>query len=57
MSVGDFDFLGRAYSACNVKKIFWGVRMRPDSPILAGKKDGKCIISLQGSPAASMITL
>lgn len=56
VSVGDFDFLGRAYSACNVKKIFWGVRMRPGSPILAGKKDGKCIISLPGSPAAAMIT-
>ena len=45
VSVGDFDFLCRAYANCGVKKIFGGgVRMRPASPILAGEKDGKCII-------------
>lgn len=56
VSVGDFDFLGRAYSDCGIKKIFWGVRMRPGSPILAGKKNGKCVISLPGNPASAMIT-
>ena len=56
VSVGDFDFLGQAYSICNIKKIFWGVRMKPGSSILTGKKDSKCIISLPGSPVAAMIT-
>lgn len=56
VSVGDFDFVEQAYDILNIEKLFWSVKMKPGTPILAGKWGNKIIISLPGSPAASLIT-
>lgn len=56
VSVGDFDFVEQAYDILNIDKLFWSVKMKPGTPILAGKVGDKIIISLPGSPAASLIT-
>lgn len=56
VSVGDFDFVEQAYDILNIDKLFWSVQMKPGTPILAGKVGDKIIISLPGSPAASLIT-
>ncbi len=56
VSVGDFDFIEEAYNILNIEKLFWSVKMKPGTPILAGKLGDKIIISLPGSPAASLIT-
>ncbi|MDD2371715.1 MAG: molybdopterin molybdotransferase MoeA [Firmicutes bacterium] len=56
VSVGDFDYIQDVYSLLNIEKIFWSVKMKPGTPVLAGKLGDKLIISLPGSPAASLIT-
>ncbi|KAF0091281.1 MAG: moeA1 [Fusobacteria bacterium] len=56
VSVGDFDFIEEAYDMLNIKKLFWSVKMKPGTPIMAGVFGDKIIISLPGSPAASLIT-
>jgi molybdopterin molybdotransferase len=56
VSVGDFDFVEQAYEILNIEKLFWSVKMKPGTPVLAGKAGEKVIISLPGSPAASLIT-
>lgn len=56
VSVGDFDFIEEAYNILNIEKLFWSVKMKPGTPVMAGKIDNKIIISLPGSPAASLIT-
>lgn len=56
VSVGDYDFVEQAYDILNIEKLFWSVKMKPGTPVLAGKSGEKIIISLPGSPAASLIT-
>ncbi len=56
VSVGDFDFIEETYNILNIEKLFWSVKMKPGTPIMAGKLGNKIIISLPGSPAASLIT-
>ncbi len=56
VSVGDFDFIEEVYNSLNIEKLFWSVKMKPGTPVMAGKIGDKIIISLPGSPAASLIT-
>lgn len=54
ISVGDYDFVGKALEALGVETLFYKVNQKPGKPLLAGKKDGKIIFALPGNPAASL---
>ncbi len=56
VSVGDYDYIQDVYNLLNIEKIFWSVKMKPGTPVMAGRLGDKIIISLPGSPAASLIT-
>ena len=55
VSVGDFDHIGELYELLGIEKLFWGVQMKPGTPLLAGRWQDKLVISLPGSPAASLV--
>lgn len=55
VSVGDYDFISAAYEALDIERLFWGVQMKPGTPVMAGRKERTIVLSLPGSPAASLI--
>lgn len=55
VSVGDYDFIAAAYEALGIERLFWGVQMKPGTPVMAGIKGNTVVLSLPGSPAASLI--
>jgi molybdopterin molybdotransferase len=54
ISVGDYDFVGKALEKLNVETLFYKVNQKPGKPLLAGKKSDKFIFALPGNPAASL---
>ena len=54
ISVGDYDFVGKALESLNVETLFYKVNQKPGKPLLAGKKNDKIIFALPGNPAASL---
>jgi molybdopterin molybdotransferase len=54
ISVGDYDFVGKALEALNVETLFYKVNQKPGKPLLAGKLNDKIIFALPGNPAASL---
>jgi molybdopterin molybdotransferase len=54
ISVGDYDFVGRALESLNVETLFYKVNQKPGKPLLVGKKNSKTIFALPGNPAASL---
>ncbi len=54
ISVGDYDFIGKALGALGIERIFYKVKQKPGKPLYFGKKDGKYIFALPGNPAAAM---
>lgn len=55
VSMGDYDFLGRAFEAIGAKVVFWKALIRPGMPILFGTWQGKPIFALPGNPASSYL--
>ncbi|WP_353717581.1 gephyrin-like molybdotransferase Glp [Dyadobacter sp. 676] len=55
ISVGDYDFVGKALEALGAETIFYKVRQKPGKPLLFGKKEGKIIFALPGNPASSLV--
>ena len=53
ISVGDYDYVGKALQALDSKKIFHGVKQKPGKPLYLGKKDNCLIFGLPGNPAAA----
>lgn len=54
ISVGDYDFVGKALSELGATEIFYKIKQKPGKPIYMGKK-GKCIIfALPGNPASAL---
>jgi len=56
VSVGDYDVVQDALSELGAEIIFWKIKMKPGSPLIAALKDNKIIIGLSGNPAAAMVT-
>ena len=56
VSVGDADVVKEAFEAVGGKILFWGVRMKPGSPIAVAKYGDKLLFGLSGNPAAAYIT-
>jgi len=54
ISVGDYDFVGKALLELKVDPLFYKVKQKPGKPLFFGKKDSKVIFALPGNPAASL---
>lgn len=54
ISVGDYDFVGKALESLNVETLFYKVNQKPGKPLFAGKLKDKIIFALPGNPAASL---
>jgi len=52
ISVGDYDFVGKAFEELEVKEVFYKVKQKPGKPLFYGTKDNKYIFGLPGNPAA-----
>ena len=54
ISVGDYDFVGKALNELGVEQIFYKVKQKPGKPLFFGKKDDKVIFALPGNPASAL---
>ena len=54
ISVGDYDFVGKALQELTVEEIFYKVKQKPGKPLFFGKKDDTIIFALPGNPAAAL---
>jgi molybdopterin molybdotransferase len=54
ISVGDYDFVGRALKSLEVETLFYKVNQKPGKPLLVGKLKDKIIFALPGNPAAGL---
>ena len=52
ISVGDYDFVLQAATACGVQKLFHKIKQRPGKPLYFGKKETKLVFGLPGNPAS-----
>ena len=54
ISVGDYDFIGRALDELGVLKHFHGVRQKPGKPLFFGYFNQTAIFALPGNPASTL---
>ncbi len=54
ISVGDYDFVGKALNALQVKELFYKVKQKPGKPLYFGKKKESILFALPGNPAAAL---
>ncbi|WP_298754752.1 gephyrin-like molybdotransferase Glp [uncultured Psychroserpens sp.] len=54
ISVGDYDFVGKALKALDVNEIFYKVKQKPGKPLFFGNKNKTTIFALPGNPAAAL---
>ena len=54
ISVGDYDFVGKALLELNVDQVFYKVKQKPGKPLFFGKKEDTFIFALPGNPAAAL---
>ena len=54
ISVGDYDFVGKALQELEVTQLFYKVKQKPGKPLFFGKRDEKMIFALPGNPAAAL---
>lgn len=54
ISVGTYDFVGRALQELAVEEIFYKVKQKPGKPLFFGKKGHTPIFALPGNPAAAL---
>lgn len=57
ISVGDYDFVGKALQSLAVETLFYKVNQKPGKPLYCGKLKDKMIFALPGNPAASLTCL
>jgi len=55
ISVGDYDFVGKAVEAIGAQTVFYKVRQKPGKPLLFAKKQDKLFFALPGNPASSLV--
>ncbi len=56
ISVGDYDYVGKAMKALEVEEVFYKVAQKPGKPLYFGKKDQVMLFGLPGNPASSLTT-
>lgn len=54
ISVGDYDFVGKALRDLGVDELFYKVNQKPGKPLFFGKKDNKIVFALPGNPGAAL---
>jgi molybdopterin molybdotransferase len=54
ISVGDYDYVGKALAEIGVIPQFYKVKQKPGKPLFFGKKDNTLIFALPGNPAAAL---
>lgn len=54
ISVGDYDFVGKALNEIGVKEMFYKVNQKPGKPIYYGEKNNVKVFGLPGNPAAAL---
>jgi molybdopterin molybdotransferase len=54
ISVGDYDFVGKALRGLGVEEVFYKVRQKPGKPLFYGIYKGKPVFALPGNPAAAL---
>ncbi|GAA4272891.1 gephyrin-like molybdotransferase Glp [Aquimarina gracilis] len=54
ISVGDYDFVGKALRDIQVEEIFYKVKQKPGKPLYFAQKDNTTIFALPGNPASSL---
>jgi len=54
ISVGDYDFVGKALNELQVNELFYKVKQKPGKPLFYGKKNDTQIFALPGNPAAAL---
>jgi len=54
ISVGDYDFVGKALEELGVETIFYKVAQRPGKPLFFGRKENTFVFALPGNPASSL---
>ena len=52
ISVGDYDFVGKAMHKLGVNEIFYKLKQKPGKPLFFGTKDETSVFALPGNPAA-----
>jgi len=54
ISVGDYDFVGKALNELGVEEVFYKIKQKPGKPLYFGKKDNALVFALPGNPAAAL---
>ncbi|WP_282135698.1 molybdopterin molybdotransferase MoeA [Seonamhaeicola maritimus] len=54
ISVGDYDYVGKALNEVEVEQVFYKVKQKPGKPLFFGKKGNTSIFALPGNPAAAL---
>jgi len=54
ISVGDYDFVGKALDEIGVEKLFYQVNQKPGKPLFFGKKENNVVFALPGNPGAAL---
>ncbi|MDX2362290.1 MAG: molybdopterin molybdotransferase MoeA [Crocinitomicaceae bacterium] len=52
ISVGDYDFVGKAFEELGVETLFYKVKQKPGKPVFFGKHASSYVFGLPGNPAA-----
>ncbi len=54
-SVGDYDFVRRAFASEGIALSFWQVAMQPGKPLMHGRLGGMSVLGLPGNPVSSFV--
>ena len=54
ISVGDYDFVGKALQNIGVNEVFYKVKQKPGKPLYFGHKDHRFVFALPGNPASAL---
>ena len=55
ISVGDYDFVGKALQTVGTETIFYKVKQKPGKPLLFARRAQKLFFALPGNPASSLV--
>ena len=54
ISVGDYDFVGKALEVLGVEEVFYKVLQKPGKPLFFGKRKETYVFALPGNPASTL---
>ena len=54
ISVGEYDFVGRALRNLNTEELFYKVKQKPGKPLFFGKNNNTYVFALPGNPASAL---